>query len=76
MQANDDNWSDYISEQKCDVVHGVGRVCEEVVDANEVGLLAHASVVLVPNQQRENRVLRYNENHLKNKITCQEIVSI
>ena len=38
----------HVSEQECDVVHGVGGVCEEVVDPDEVGLLTHPGIVLVP----------------------------
>ena len=56
----------HISEQEGDVVHGVGGVGEEIVDPDEVGLLAHAGVVLVPDKKCENWIQRDDEDHLEN----------
>ena len=56
----------HISKQKCDVVHGIGGVGKEVVDADGVGVLRRASVILIPYEKSKNGIIEDNKNHLEN----------
>jgi len=47
----------YISKQKCDVVHGICGVGEEVVDPNGVGVFSCTSVILIPNQESKYGII-------------------